>query len=144
MTIRSIFVVTLSLAAFSQLYAHTGASGVVKERMDNFKQSKASMKAIKTALRASDFDTIASEASSINTWANNLVEHFPEGSNPPPSEALGLIWEEFEQFKDRAGAQIDASFELREAAESRDIEASTQSFSDLAQSCKACHDDYRE
>lgn len=117
---------------------------MVKERMENFKQSKASMKAIKSALRAGDFETIAVEARSINIWANNLVDHFPDGSNPPPSEALGRIWDEFEQFKDRAGAQMEASFQLRAAAENRDMDASTQSFSDLAQTCKACHDDYRE
>jgi len=144
MTIRTVLVVTLSLTAFSQLYAHTGATGVVKERMENFKQSKASMKAIKSALRAGDFDTISAEASSINIWANNLVDHFPDGSNPPPSEALGRIWEEFEQFKDRAGAQVDASSQLLVAAENRDIDGSTESFSELAQTCKACHDDYRE
>ena len=143
MKIRSLLAV-ISIAALSQSYAHTGATGVVKERMEKFKQSKASMKAIKNALRAHDFDTIAAEANLINVWANNLVDHFPDGSNPPPSEALGLIWDEFEQFKDRAGAQIDASSQLRAAAENRDMDASTQSFSDLAQTCKACHDDYRE
>jgi cytochrome c556 len=143
MIIRSLLAV-IFIAALNQSYAHTGATGVVKERMEKFKQSKASMKEIKNALRAHDFDTIAAEANLINVWANNLVDHFPDGSNPPPSEALGLIWDEFEQFKDRAGAQIDASSRLQVAAEDRDIGASTQRFFELAQTCKGCHDIYRD
>lgn len=141
---RSITAIALLLLYTNQLSAHSGATGIVKERMDNFKQSKASMKSIKNALTVGDFDEIAREASSINTWAKKLVDHFPEGSNAAPSEALSDIWEDFERFQEHSDAQVVASTRLQQAAENSGLDASVEAFHRLAQTCKACHDSYRE
>ena len=126
------------------LWAHSGATGIVKERMDNFDDSKASMKLLKKAVRNNDFATINQEAGSINRWAVQLTDHFPEGSNPPPSEALDLIWQEFEQFKQYADTQVKASEALQQAGINSDTGAAKKAFSELAKSCKGCHDNYRE
>lgn len=132
------------LAFSSTLFAHSGATGIVKERMDNFKESKESMKLLKTAVKNKDFETITREAASINRWSNKLTNLFPEGSNQHPSEALNLIWQEFDKFEIRAERQIDASERLNQAGLARDAKAATKAFSELAKSCKACHEDYRE
>lgn len=132
------------LASSTTLWAHSGATGVVKERMDNFKESKASMKLLKKAVRKNDFDMIAQEAMAINSWATKLTDHFPENSNPHPSEALNLIWQEFENFEARAESQTEASERLHQAGLNRDAKGASKALSELAQSCKGCHDDYRE
>lgn len=135
----------IPLIAFTTaLWAHSGATGIVKERMDSFEDSKASMKLLKKAVRSNDFAIINQEAGSIHRWAIQLIDHFPEGSNPPPSEALDLIWEEFEQFKNSANRQIKASAALQQAGLNGDSEKAAKAFAELAKSCKGCHDSYRD
>lgn len=138
-----LFTVPLLLTS-SLLWAHSGATGVVKVRMDNFDESKASMKVLKKAVRNKEFKVVAREAESIHRWAEKLTGHFPEGSNPPPSEALDLIWKEFERFEQRASDQIKASDKLYKAGLAEDAQGVAKAFSALAKTCKACHDDYRE
>ena len=53
-------------------FAHEGAEGVVKERMDRFKENKEAMKAIKGNL-AGDTAVIAQKASEIEAWAKEMV-----------------------------------------------------------------------
>ena len=88
--------------------AHEGAEGVVKERMDRFKENKKAMKAIKGNL-AGDTAVIAQKASEIEAWAKEMVNFFPEGSTQPPSEALPAIWKEFDRFTDLASANEKAA-----------------------------------
>ncbi len=144
MKFRSQMLFIVSITFSSSLWAHSGATGIVKERMDNFKESKASMKSLKKAVRKNDFDTVAQEAMAINQWARKLTTYFPEGSNQHPSEALNLIWQEFDQFEVRAETQIKASEQLQKAGLGKDAASAAKAYSDLAKSCKACHDDYRE
>ena len=144
MNYKSKLLIVALLASSTTLWAHSGATGVVKERMDNFKESKASMKLLKKAVRKNDFDAIAQEAMAINLWATKLTDHFPENSNPHPSEALDRIWQEFGRFEERAEAQSKASEQLQQAGANRDAKGAAKALSDLAQSCKGCHDDYRE
>ena len=144
MKFRSQMLFIASITFSSSLWAHSGATGIVKERMDNFKESKASMKSLKKAVRKNDFDTVAQEAKAINQWARKLTTYFPEGSNQHPSEALTLIWQEFDQFEIRAETQIKASEQLQKAGLRKDAAGAAKAYSDLAKSCKACHNDYRE
>ena len=132
------------IARYTTAWSHSGATGVVKERMDQFKDSKASVKALKKALKAQDFTTITKEAASINLWAKQLTKLFPAGSNPHPSEALDNIWQEFDQFERKAKDQIDASEKLNQAGIAKDISAAREAFKALTQTCKSCHNDYRE
>ena len=144
MNYKSKLLIISLLASSTTLWAHSGATGVVKERMDNFKESKASMKLLKKAVRKNDFDTVAQEALAVNRWATKLTDHFPENSNQHPSEALDRIWQEFEKFEARAESQTAASERLHQAGLNRDAKGAATALSDLAQSCKGCHDDYRE
>jgi len=141
--IKETFVVSL-LACSTAAWSHTGATGVVKERMDQFKESKASIKVLKKALKAQDFAAITKEATAINRWAKQLTKAFPIGSNPHPSEALDSIWQEFDQFEHKAKAQINASENLRKAGMSQDIKDARAAFEQLTKSCKSCHENYRE
>jgi len=131
-----------SLAVVTQ--AHEGAEGVIKERMDRFKENKESMKAIKANL-GRDASVIAKEALVIQNWANELTNFFPEGSTQSPSEALPAIWENFEDFKARAAANANAAGDLATLARSgADTSALTNGFKALGKTCKDCHNDYKE
>ncbi len=141
--IKATFAVSL-LACSTAAWPHAGATEVVKERMDQFKESKASVKVLKKALKAQDFVVITKEATAINLWAKQLTKAFPAASNPHPSEALDSIWQEFDQFEHKAKAQIDASENLKQAGMSQDIEEATAAFKQLTKSCKSCHENYRE
>jgi len=134
----------LSTAIATTALAHTGATGIVKERMDGFKAAKKSMKTLKGAVRSADFATIAGEAEALNLWFNQLDNYFPQGSNPKPSEALDLIWEEYDRFSSHGQDSANASAALLRAANEGDEDLAREAFSELAASCKACHDDYRD
>jgi len=135
---------SLVLALSTTALAHSGATGIVKERMDGFKAAKKSMKALKGAVRGGDYATIAREAESLNLWFTKLDNYFPEGSNPKPSEALDVIWEEYDRFSSIGKDSANASAALLRAANEGDEDLAREAFSELAASCKACHDDYRE
>ena len=131
-----------SLAVVAQ--AHEGAEGVIKERMDRFKENKESMKAIKANL-GGDASIIAKEALAIQAWANQMTDFFPEGSTQSPSEALPAIWENFEDFKARAAANANAAGDLAGLARSgADASALINGFKALGKTCKNCHNDYKE
>ena len=124
--------------------AHEGAEGVVKERMDRFKENKEAMKAIKGNL-AGDTAVIAQKASEIEAWAKEMVNFFPEGSTQPPSEALPAIWKEFDRFTDLARANEKAAANLKNLAQSgADTSALSGAFRSLGKTCKDCHNDYKE
>ncbi len=125
-------------------FSHEGAEGVVKERMDRFKENKEAMKAIKGNL-AGDTAVIAQKASEIEAWAKEMVNFFPEGSTQPPSEALPAIWKEFDRFTDLARANEKAAANLKNLAQSgADTSALSGAFRSLGKTCKDCHNDYKE
>ena len=125
-------------------FSHEGAEGVVKERMDRFKENKKAMKAIKGNL-AGDTVIIAQKASEIEAWAKDMVNFFPEGSTQPPSEALPAIWKEFDRFTDLARANEKATGNLKNLAQSgANTSALSGAFRSLGKTCKDCHNDYKE
>ena len=125
-------------------FAHEGAEGVVKERMDRFKENKEAMKAIKGNL-AGDTAVIAQKASEIEAWAKEMVNFFPEGSTQPPSEALPAIWKEFDRFTDLARANEKDAANLKNLAQSgANTSALSGAFRSLGKTCKDCHNDYKE
>lgn len=146
-TLIILFAALLTLIAlFTALSvsAHSGATGIVKDRMDRFKESKGSMKLIRKSIKQDDFSTIANEATQLANWSSEMIRYFPEGSNKPPSEALPEIWENFDRFKSLNANFTEASNNLLQAALEQNKEATFDRFGDLAKSCDACHDDFRE
>ena len=76
--------------------AHSGATGVVKERMDAMDELGEVMKRLTPMMRGqSDYnpDIVRSAADAMIGHAGaQMTELFPEGSNGKPSEALDVIW----------------------------------------------------
>ena len=127
-----------------QAHAHSGATGIVKDRMDRFKASQDALKAIAAVLKSGDFAAIEAPAQSIAQWGDEMVGYFPEGSNPSPSEARDEIWQEMKQFSAMAAANAAAARRLLDLAKTDDPKAIKSGLNDLVGSCKACHQKFRQ
>ncbi|MBT6122502.1 MAG: cytochrome c [Candidatus Puniceispirillum sp.] len=140
---RPIIIVTM-LTAFSAampgiLSAHDGATGIVKERMDNFKATQGHLKAIGGLMGNQDYAAIIEHAEEIKAWAVKMPEFFPEGSGGAPSAAKPRVWEDFDGFKAAAQAHATATQGIIDAANAEDMTALTAAFRATADSCGGCH-----
>tara|TARA_Y100000022_G_C13101867_1_gene307161 strand:+ start:230 stop:670 length:441 start_codon:yes stop_codon:yes gene_type:complete len=125
------------------VFAHSGATGIIKERMDMFKQNKDNLKAIKSHIRSEDYGPIVKLAEEIGDWAIKMPEYFPEGSNEKPSQASPAIWADFGGFKNAAMKNEAAAKQLIAAAKAENQEAVWSGFKAVAASCKSCHQSYK-
>ena len=91
------------LAASAAAFAHSGATGIVKERMDQMGMIAKSMKTIGGMMKgevAYDASVVQAEATKIASHSGEtLTKLFPEGSTKHPSEALPAIWTDWERFE---------------------------------------------
>lgn len=60
------------------------------------------------------------------------------------TEALPVIWENFERFEELAGNARRSAQRLAEIAAGGDEAASRRALSELTDNCRACHDEFRE
>ena len=135
------FILLATPTAF--VFAHDGATGIVKERMDMFKKNQNNLKVIKSHIRSEDYDSIMKLADEIRDWAVKMPEYFPEGSNNKPSEASPAIWADFGGFKDAALKNEKAAEKLVAAAQAENRNEVVESFKAVAASCKSCHQSYK-
>ncbi len=96
--ITAVAISAVGLAAL----AHSGATGVMKERMDAMGEMGDAMKRLTPMMRgqtAYNPDVVRNAADTmIGHAGTQMTELFPEGSNGAPSEALDAIWEDWEEF----------------------------------------------
>ena len=83
-------------------YAHRGATGIVKQRMDAMTSIAGAMKALRAMMRgkqAYDAKRVKAYARAIaGHGAGNLTALFPEGSLKHPSRANPAIWADWDRF----------------------------------------------
>ena len=136
--------VIAGMASAQHIAAHANATGIVKERMDNFKATQGHLKAISRLLGSTEFEEIASRASWMRDWGESMAAAFPEGSDRAPSEAAPAIWSDNEGFVTAASNHVGALDKLIAAAEAGDVGAIGAAFKNVASTCKACHMKYRK
>lgn len=68
---------------------------------------------------------------------------FTEGSEGISDKAKPEIWMEMDKFKAKAQTMQEKTAALAAAAQSGDIDRIKAAFGSTAQSCKACHDAYK-
>ncbi|XWN33057.1 MAG: cytochrome c [Devosia sp.] len=92
----------LSLSLSAVAVAHTGATGVVKERMDQMMAIGDANKALRAMFSGEtpyDAVVVAQSAQTIRGHAGEaLISLFPEGSLDGPTEAKPEIWENWDEF----------------------------------------------
>jgi len=143
---RLLFVFTTVLAlGWGSASAHDGASGIVKERMDQMKGFAAASKKIKSELSkgaAYDPVVVSAEAVRIARHAGaKLTKFYPQGSLHAPSEASAAIWQNNTDFEAAAQQLVERALALGNAPTS---ESATTAFAALLQNCAACHQHFRQ
>lgn len=158
---RTIIASTVLAATASVVLAHSGATGVVKERMDQMGMIGKSMKAIGGMVKGQeDYDaaTVRSEAGMIASHGGEtLTKLFPEGSTKHPSEARPAIWSDWKRFQQladdltlyanalAAGAENDRGNQSASTGSPSDLTTMSPDdlFAKVAGTCLACHKDFR-
>ncbi len=128
--------------------AHSGATGIVKERMDSMKSIGSSMKAI-SKLDWSQPEKARNElrnsAETIRGHAAHIVKQFPAGSIKGPSEAIPAIWEKPDEFKRLADALENRAGELAAiASRISSAEEAKSHMAGIGETCKTCHEGFRK
>ena len=134
------FIILLSTA---NTFAHEGAKGIIKERMDKFKESKQLMKKINVGLQNNNFKVIEESAQMLVLWSKEMHKFFPEGSDVSPSEASSDIWLNPEGFSQAIKNFELASLELINQSNTNDRDKTINAFRNLAGTCKGCHQKFR-
>ena len=145
-------VLCLAAAGLSSLVsAHSGAKGVVKERMDHMGSIAASMKAMGKMFKGAepfDPDKIRKLSASVSQHGGDaMLSLFPEETLQPPSDARPEIWANWTRFSELAHALKSTASALSDGADNtrgQDLDGSPEKlFKAVARTCKACHKDYR-
>lgn len=85
------------------VFAHTGATGIVKERMDGMAAMEKAVKAVTPIMRGQ----VEYDPEQVRTFAEEVRKHsgeamtalFPEGGDNMMSEAKPTVWTEWEEFE---------------------------------------------
>ena len=137
----------LCLAASAAALAHSGATGIVKQRMEAMKDMAAAMKSLGEMTRgkaAFDATEAAAAAGRVAAHAGEAPGLFPDGSFHMPSEARARIAEERDRFAALSGDLRRAADAMQAAARANDVMALAAARRDAGQVCSGCHKLYRE
>jgi len=142
----SLIAATALLVSSTIVWAHGGAEGVVKERMDLMSDIGKDMKKIAAMVKGeSEFDakTIGASAKKIAEHAGEITELFPKGTTHKPSEALPAIWDQWERFSSLAKDLETEASSLSKVTEGGDKRAIMMQFAKTGKVCSTCHTDFR-
>lgn len=134
------------VSATTAVFAHGGAMGIVKERMDLMSAIGKNMKSVAAMVKGqADFDPIAIETSakSMAEHATKINDLFPKGSLKKPSEALPSVWEDWDRFSKLSKDLETEATKLGEVAGSGDKRAVMLQFANTGKVCSTCHTDFR-
>ncbi len=128
--------------------AHSGATGIVKERMELMKVIASQMKTIGSMVKGErnfSAEEASAAATMIATKSEKVPDLFPEDSIMDPSEALPSIWEDWDTFVQLSEDMNTHAKTLAETA--KDVDDGTAiraAFTMLAKTCSSCHEDFRQ
>ena len=137
-------VITLSLSPLST-HAHSGVTGVVKERMKAMKLMRQDIKELRFVLESQGLDVqkASQPAKRIAALAEKFPMMFPKGSNKPPSEALAKVWLEWTDFENQFTELAQSALTLAEAAQTDNRQNALNSLLKVRDNCQTCHDRYQ-
>ena len=134
-------IASLPLSVYA--FADNEATGIIKERIDNFKASQMALKQIFAASKRNKFEAIVLLANQIKNWVEIEPTKFPTGSDRPPFEAAPAIWKDFEGFKLAAKENFEAASFLEVNALNGDAKVPAKAIKQLAGTSKSYHQSYR-
>lgn len=137
-------VFAVMLTAPTLTLAHSGATGIVKERMDIMKDIGAVMKELGAMVKGEvsfDASAVSRRAGDLKAHAAGMPALFPQGSIHGPSEALPEIWKNFERFSRIASDLESAASALSSVTKATALPAALGA---AGKTCKACHAEFRK
>jgi len=140
-------VVAVVLAAAIQAGAHSGATGIVKQRMEMMKAIGTNLKVLGSMVKgAASFDAQAarSAALAIAEHSADISSMFPDGPVVPPSEASEKIWTEWDRFTGLANDLAASAGQFADkAGGASSVDELKPEFGRIAATCKSCHESFR-
>ncbi|MGI9449896.1 MAG: c-type cytochrome [Geminicoccaceae bacterium] len=132
----------------SWVSAHSGAKGVMKERMDMMKGMADAMKAMGAMFKGeAPFEPaiVMEKATFLVDHATKIPEMTPEGSNDHPSEALPIVWQEWDGYVTSAAELADEGKKLvKITSNGADLDAARAQYVKVGKTCGTCHDRFRK
>ena len=147
------FILTLTIVAAiiaGSVFAHSGAKGVVKQRMDAMADMGDKSKIVADMMKGKIEYTpaaIIDAADAFVMHGENMAEFFPdtkESRTGSKTEALPKIWDEWDDFSDMVTEFIERSKALQDfAANTEDKTELKKAFFKTTKSCSGCHKRFR-
>ncbi|BEV71766.1 hypothetical protein THUN1379_12480 [Paludibacterium sp. THUN1379] len=119
------------------------AASPASERRTVFKHYKQSLGSMNKMLNAGSFDQaqFAAAAKSLEAEAHTPWQYFPAGSSTRDTKPE--IWSNPQGFKQASDDFERKVSKLNQVAAAGDVNQVRASFREVQQSCKACHDKFR-
>ncbi|NKB52251.1 MAG: hypothetical protein GKR97_08520 [Rhizobiaceae bacterium] len=142
--------VSFTAAAVTFAFAHGGATGIVKQRMDSMMVMGKSLDAVADMFKGKtkyDPQLIATSADELRKHAIEIEAMFPDTPDSRKgraTEALPEIWERNNEFLSIAAQLAADATELKNAALMGNQQAVRKVFGNVAKTCSACHRDFRK
>jgi cytochrome c556 len=144
----AIVIITSGVLSATNINAHSGSTGIVKQRMDAMSDMASAMKSMASAIKGRegfDRNLFVQSGEMIAGHSEMLPMLFPEGSIEGSSESLPAIWQQWDDFVSiNTGMKANAEALVEMAQAGSELRPLTKQFAKLASDCKACHKDYRQ
>ncbi len=146
-----VFFSLVGLCIAGSVYSHSGATGIVKERMDAMKDMGDRSKTVADMFKGKTaFEQAAiSEAADVFVMhGSRMLDLFPdskESRSGSKTEALLKIWDEWDDFSEMIVTFNSRSEALQNsAASSADMGELKKAFFKTTKSCSGCHKRFRK
>lgn len=145
-TLAAVAAVSISVSGFASgehAHDHEAHEGIYKERADTMKSLGGAAKSTGAMLKGEvPFDLAKAQAAGqlVADKAKTLPGLFPEGTNAGKSEALPIIWEDWEGFTAAANLLSERAGALAAAEDQKAVGAA---FGAMVKTCGGCHKKYR-
>jgi len=138
----SVALVSLCYVALAH-EGHEHATGVVRDRMELMTDMGKRLLAISKRLRANkELDRIAPDARAIRDASGKITSQFPPGSTQSPTAAKPVVWQQWDDFGEKA-KKLQTEAEKLSTTSPSDGDALRKQFRAVAYACDGCHETYR-
>ena len=139
-------IVAIGIVVSNAALAHEGhehATGVVRERMELMTDMGKRLLAISKRLRNNkELDHIAPDARAIKEASGKITAQFPYGSTQFPTAAKPVVWQQWNDFTEKA-KKLEIEAEKLSTANPANGDKLREQFRAVAFACDGCHETYR-
>ncbi len=133
---------------FIFLYLNVAFSNEIKiqERINNFKNSKESIRKISQNVRNKNYSYINNDILFLYSWFKVMPSYFPKGSEASinnNSDASAEIWENFSLFQKFSDNAMKISLQMINSINKNNLEDLDNMLNELSRTCSSCHKRFR-